>query len=61
MLFAELVVCIPNFRPVVPFFLLAKVPFLAFFLIQKGVWPYRYAYDIPFATLILNIYMGLWV
>ena len=23
---------------------------------QKGVWPYRHAYDIPLVTLILNIY-----
>ena len=35
-------------------FFSAKVPFLAF-LLQKGVWPYKYAYDIPLVTLILNI------
>ena len=45
-----------NFRPRAPFFFLAKVPFWAFFLIQKGVWPYRYAYDVPLVTLILNVY-----
>ena len=27
---------------------------------QIGVWPYRYAYDVPLVTLIPNIY-GLWV
>ena len=27
-----------------------------FFSIQKGVWPYRYANDVPLVTLILNIY-----
>ena len=47
MLFAESsCVCMPSFRPVAPFLFLAKVPFLAF-LIQKRVWPYRYAYVIP--------------
>ena len=25
------------------------------FLVQKGVWSYRYAYDIPLVALILNI------
>ena len=37
---------------------LAKVQFLALknIYIQKGVWPYRYTYDSPLVTLILNIY-----
>ena len=30
--------------------------FLNIFFIEKGVWPYRYAYDIPMVMLILNIY-----
>ena len=31
-------VCMPNFRPVAPFFFLAKVPFLAlFFNIERSV------------------------
>ena len=46
-----------SFTPVTPFLFLTRVPFWAFFFkIQKGVWPYRYAYDIPLVTLILNIY-----
>ena len=48
-----------SFRPVAPFFFLVKIPFLVcvfFFKIQKGVWPYRYAYDVPLVTLLLNIY-----
>ena len=52
-----------SFRPVAPFFFLAKVPFLfvvvffgSVFFIKKGVWPYKYADDIPMVTLILNIY-----
>ena len=50
--------CMPRFRPVAPFFSLAKVPFfgLFFFGMQKGMWPYRHAYDIPLVTPILNIY-----
>ena len=28
-----------GFRPVAPFFFMAKVPFLAYFKIHKGVWP----------------------
>ena len=49
MLFAEssCVAC-HNFWPVAALFFLAKVPFLAFSSIQKGVWPYRYAYEILF-------------
>ena len=56
----QVVSAYPSFRLVAPFFLLfflAKVPFwFLFFLIQKGVWPYRHAYDAPLVTLILNIY-----
>ena len=38
MLFAESsCVCMPSFRPVAPFFFLGKVPFLAFFNIERGV------------------------
>ena len=58
-------VCMPKFRPVAPFFFLATVPF--FFLCffwggggggnKKGVWPYRYAFDVPLVTLIPNIYI----
>ena len=44
-----------SFRPVAAFFSWAKVSFsLIFFLMQKGVWPCGYAYDIPLVTLILN-------
>ena len=25
-------------------------------MLQKGVWPYRYAYDVPLVTLILILY-----
>ena len=45
-----------SFRPLTPFFFLTKVPFLAFFLEYRKVWPYRHAYDVPLVTLILNIY-----
>ena len=56
MLFAESsCICMPSFRPVAPFFFLSKVPFFFFFLVLKGVWPYRYAYDVPLVTLILNV------
>ena len=44
-----------SFRPVAPFFFSGKVPFVVF-LIQKGIWPYRHAYDIPLMTVIRNIY-----
>ena len=40
MLFA--VICMPSFRPIAPVFFLAEVPFLASFLIHKGVWPQRH-------------------
>ena len=53
---SQIVSAYQRFRPVALFFFLEKVPFLAFFLIQKGVWPYKYAYDVPLVTLILNIY-----
>ena len=43
-----------NFRPIAPFFCGKSIIF--FPLIQKGVWPYRYAYDGPLVTLILNIF-----
>ena len=45
-----------SFRPLTPFFFLTKVPFLAFFLEFRKVWPYRHAYDVPLVTLIQNIY-----
>ena len=49
-----------NFRPLIPLFFLTEVPFFGFvffaFLIQKKVWPYKCAYDVPLVTLILNIY-----
>ena len=51
-----------KFVGLTPLFFLAKKPFLGlFFLIQKGVWPYGHAHDIPLVTLTLNIYgfMGL--
>ena len=53
---SQVVSACQRFRPVAPFFFLAKVPFLPLkmFLkkIQKGVWPYRYA----LVTLIIYIY-----
>ena len=52
---SQVVFACQSFRPVAPFFFMAKVPFLAF-LIQKGVWSYKYANDVPLVTLILNIY-----
>ena len=45
----------PSFRPIAPFFLLAKYHF-ELFLIQKGVWPYIHDFDISLITLILNTY-----
>ena len=55
-LFAESsCVCMPSFRSVAPFF--SKM--YHFFLIWKGVWPYRHAHDAPMVTPILNIY--IWV
>ena len=45
-----------SFRPVAPFFFLAKVQFLAFLFNTERVWPYKDAYDVPLVTLILNIY-----
>ena len=43
MLFTELsCVCMPSFRPVVPYFFLAKVPFLAFLNTERGVAIYTY-------------------
>ena len=53
---SQVVSACQSFRPVAPFFLLAKVPFLFLVLIQKGVWCCTYAYDIPLVTPILNIY-----
>ena len=38
-----------------PFFFLGKDTIFSF-LIQEGVWPYRYAHVIPLVTLILKIY-----
>ena len=54
MLFAESIcVCMPTFYACNSIlFFVAKVPFLVIFLIQKKVWPYRYAYDVPLMTLI---------
>ena len=40
-----------------PFFFLAKVQFLVFFLIQKEVWPYRYAHNVLLVKLIINIWV----
>ena len=58
MLFAESsCACLPNFRSVVPFIFLEKVSLWAFFWIQKGMWPYRYAYVIPLVILTINIYL----
>ena len=48
---SQVVCACQNFSPSI---FLEKVPFLAY-LIQKGVWPYSYARDIPLVTLILNI------
>ena len=42
-----------NSSCVAPFFFLANVPFLSFFLIQKGC---GHAYNVPLVTPILNIY-----
>ena len=54
---SQVVSACQSFRHVAPFFFWQKYRFCLFgFLIQKGVWPYRYAYDIPLVTLILNIY-----
>ena len=58
-------VCMPSFRSVDPihFFFWCKSTIFSFFFVQKVVWPYRYADDVPLVTLILNIYIytGLWV
>ena len=43
-----------GFRPVAPLFWL-------FFLMQKGVWLYRHAYDASLLTLILNIYIYIYI
>ena len=43
-----------NFRPIAPILFSGET---TSFLVQKGVWPYRYADDIPLVTLILNVYV----
>ena len=54
---SQVVSACQSFRPVASFFFSGKsILFLAFFLIQKGVWLYKCAYDIPPVTQILNIY-----
>ena len=54
---SQIVSACRTFRPVAPLFFLEKVLFLAFLKIQKGVWPYRYAHDVPLVTLILTIWV----
>ena len=49
---SQVVSAYQSFRSVAPFFFLVKVPSLN----TERVWPYRYAYDIPLVTLIVNIY-----
>ena len=56
-----LILNIYGFVGLAPLFFQAKVPFLAFFKIQKGVWPYRHAHDVPLVTLILNIYVYIYI
>ena len=50
-----------SFMPRAPSFFLAKLPFFGFFLIQKVMWPYRYAYGVPLVTVILNIYIFMYI
>ena len=50
-------VCMPKFKSYNYILFSGKNTILGSFLkIQKLVWPYRYAYDVPLVTLILNIY-----
>ena len=45
-----------SFRPVAPFIFLTTVAFWGPFFNTEGVWPSKYAYDIPLVVLIYNIY-----
>ena len=58
MLFAESsCVCMPKFYACSSILFSGESTIFVFcFLIQEGVWPYKYAYDIPLMTKILNIY-----
>ena len=48
---SQVVSACQSFRPVASFFFPVIVPFL----IQKGVWLHRYAFDVPLVTVMLNI------
>ena len=62
MLFAESnCVPIPTFRTVAQFFFFWGKNTIFGICLYRGVWPYKYAYDVPLVTLIFNIYMGLCV
>ena len=57
-------VCIPSFRSVASFYSSGKSTnffWFVFFLIKKGVWPYKHAYDVHQVTLILNIYIYIYI
>ena len=54
---SQVVSACQSFRPRAPFiFSVKNTIFGSFFLIQKELWPYRYAYHVPLVTLILNMY-----
>ena len=49
-------VCMPKFQVCSPIHFSGKSTIFGFFEMQKRAWPYRYIYDVPLVTLILNIY-----
>ena len=51
---SQVVYVCQSFRPIS--FFSGKSPVLGFLLNTEGVWPYRYAHDVPLVTLILNIH-----
>ena len=56
-LFAELsCVCMAKFSSCSSIHFSGKSTIFGFFKIQNQMWPYRYAYEVPLGTLILNIY-----
>ena len=49
-------VYMPSFKPVAPFFFMAKVPFCFVYLYRKGCGHVDMLMRFPWVTLILNIY-----
>ena len=61
-LFAESsCVCIPKFYACSSILFYGTNTIFGFLGVQKVMWPYRYAYDVPLVALILNIYIYIWV